>query len=38
MRELRERYHSRPEDLFLPMRNFFEQRPEMAEKLERGEF
>lgn len=32
--ELRERYERSPEQLFLPMRNLFEQRPEVAKELE----
>ena len=35
--QLREKYDSEPKTLFLPIQNLFEQRPEMAKKLENGE-
>ena len=38
VKQLRESYETDPNSLFLPMRNLFEQRPEMAEKLETGGF
>ena len=35
--QLRQKYESQPKQLFLPMQNVFEQRPELMKALESGE-